>query len=61
MLAQMVGPHELLAALVTLEPLLARVRSPVPLQLVRPGESFAAEQPRTDERTFARVPPEVGA
>lgn len=51
-LGQVIAAHELFAAFGTLEPLLAGVRAPVPLQLVRSSETFAALRPRADERTF---------
>lgn len=51
-LGQVIAAHELFAAFGALEPLLAGVRAPVPLQLVRAGETFAALRPRADERAF---------
>lgn len=59
-LGQVIAAHELLVALRTLEALLAGVRPPVPLQLIRPGEPFAAVHPRADEGPFTRMPPQVG-
>jgi len=56
---EVVATHEPLVALGTREPLLARVRSDVPLKLVRPHESLAAEQPVADERSLAAVPAQV--
>lgn len=55
-LVQMITAHESFAALYALESLFARMRSSVSLQLVATGESLVAEQPRTHERPFARVP-----
>lgn len=52
----MVGTHEPLIAHGAREPFLAGVRAQMPLQLVRPREPFAAEQPIANEGTFARVP-----
>ena len=58
-LGQMIAPHEPLAARRAREPLLAGVRPKMTLQLVAPGEPLATEQPVTDERSFAGVPPEM--
>ena len=55
----MVGAHELLVALRALEALLARVRPPVPLQLVGAREPLAAEEPAADEGPLPAVPPQV--
>lgn len=60
MLGQMIRPHEPLAADITGEPLLSRVRPQMPLQLVGPGESLPAEQPVAEEWSLSRVPPQVG-
>lgn len=60
-LGEVVGAHELLDALGTLEALLAGVRAPMTLQLVRARELLAAEDPAADERPLARVPPQVSA
>ena len=57
----MIRSHELLVALRTEESLLAGVRAPVPLELVRPGEPLAAEGPVADEGPLAAVPPQMGA
>ena len=58
-LREVVRPHELLVALRALEALLARVRPPVPLQLVGAGEALSAEEPAADEGALAAVPPQV--
>ena len=58
-LTQMVAAHEALATDVTREPFLSRVRSNVTLQLVGACEPLATEEPVTDERSLARVPPQV--
>lgn len=58
-LRQVVRPHEPLVAHGTREPLLARVRPKMSLQLVGSREPFAAEQPIADEGPFARVPPQM--
>lgn len=60
-LGQVVGAHEALAALGALEALLARVRAPMPLQLVRAREALPAEQPVAQEGPLARVPAQVRA
>ena len=60
-LREVVGAHELLVALRALEALLARVRAPVPLELVGAGEALAAEEPAADEGALAAVPPQVRA
>lgn len=59
-LCQVIGPHEPFTADGAGEPLLAGVRPQVPLELVRPGEALAAEEPVADERALARVPAKVG-
>lgn len=56
---QVVAPHEPLPARGAGEPLLPRVRTKMTLQLVAPGEPFAAEQPVADERPLARVPSQM--
>lgn len=56
---QVIGAHELLGALRTLEALLAGVGSAVSLQLVGPRELLAAEYPTAYERSLARVPSQV--
>ena len=58
-LAQVVAPHKALVAHGTREPLLAGVRAQVSLQLVRPREPLAAEEPVAHERPLAGVPPQV--
>ena len=58
-LGEVVGAHELLVALRALEALLARVRPPVPLQLVGAREPLAAEEPAADEGALPAVPPQV--
>ena len=58
-LGEVVRAHELLVALGALEALLARVRPPVPLQLVRPRETLPAEQPAADKGPLPAVPPQV--
>ena len=59
MLSQVVGPHEALVADGAGEPLLPRVCSQVPLQLVGPGEPLPAEQPVAHEGSLSRVPSQV--
>ena len=56
---QVITAHEALAARVALEALLAGVRADVTLQLVGAREALAAEQPVTDEWSFASVPAQV--
>jgi len=59
MFGQVVTPHEPLAAVRANKALLPRVRPQVSLQLVRPGEALAAEQPVAHKRPLSRVPPQV--
>lgn len=59
MLGQMIGPHEPFITHRTCESFLTRVRAQVPLQLIGPRESLAAEQPVADEGPLARVPPQM--
>lgn len=55
----MVASHKAFVADRTGEAFLSRVGSQMSLQLVRSGEAFAAEQPVTNERPLASVPPQV--
>ena len=55
----MVGPHEPFVAEGTGKALLSSVGSKVALQLIRPGEAFAAEKPVADEGSLASVPAKV--
>lgn len=55
---KVIGAHKLLTALLTLESFLSRVSPTMPLQFVRSGESFAAEQPVTHKRSFTGMPSE---
>ena len=57
---QVIRAHEPLVADGASEPLLPGVCSQVSLELVRPGEPLAAEQPVADKGTLSRVPPEMG-
>lgn len=61
MLGQMIRSHELLGALRALEPLLAGVGPPMPLELVGPSEFLTAKYPTTDKRPFPGVPSQVSA
>lgn len=56
---QVVTPHEPLAAVRANKTFLPRVSPQVSLQLVRPGETLATEQPVTHKRPLSRVPPQV--
>lgn len=56
---QVVTPHEPLAAVRANKALLPRVSPQVSLQLVRPGETLATEQPVAHKRPLSRVPPQV--
>lgn len=58
-LGQVVTPHEPLAAVRAHEALLPSVSPQVSLQLVRPGEALATEEPVADKRPLARVPAQV--
>lgn len=58
--AQVIGAHESLVANWAGEPLLSRVRPQMALQFVGARESLAAKQPIANERTFARVPAQMG-
>ena len=55
-LRKVVRPHEPFIAERTSKPLLPSVGSKVALELVGPGEPFAAEKPVADERSFSGVP-----
>lgn len=59
MFRQVVTPHEPLAAVRANKALLARVSPQVSLQLVRPGETLATEQPVAHKWPLPRVPPQV--
>ena len=59
MLRQVVGTHESLVTLRTGKALLSSVGPEVALQLIRPGEPFAAEKPVADEGSLASVPAKV--
>lgn len=59
-LGQVVGAHEPLAAVLALEPLLARVRPSVALQFVGAREAFRAHVPVAAERLVAGVAAQVG-
>lgn len=52
-LVQVIRSHKLLTALRALEPLLPRVRPPVPLQLIGPGEPLAAVHPVADKGSLS--------
>lgn len=56
---QVVTPHEPLAAVRAHKALLPSVSPQVSLQLVRPGEALATEEPVADKRPLARVPAQV--
>ena len=56
---KMVRTHEAFVTLFALEALFAGVRAQVTLEFIGPGETFAAEQPVADKRSFAGVPPKV--
>jgi len=56
---QVVTPHEPLAAVRANKALLPSVSPQVSLQLIRPGETLATEQPVAHERPLPRVPPQV--
>ena len=58
-LREMIGPHEAFVTLFALEALFTGVRAQVSLEFIGPGETFAAEQPVADKRSFAGVPPQV--
>jgi len=58
-LGQVIAAHKLLVALAALEPLLARVRPSVALQLIGAREAFAAKHPGADKWPLAGVPAEV--
>lgn len=59
MFCQVVTPHEPLAAVRANKALLPRVSPQVSLQLVRPGETLATEEPVAHKRPLPRVPPQV--
>lgn len=63
-LRQMIAAHELLAAVVASEPLLASVRASMTLQLVTPCEPLRAVLPITGERLVssmtAKMSPQMG-
>lgn len=56
---EVVAPHEPLAAGLTGEALLAGVSPEMPLQLVRPRERLATEQPAAHEGALPGVPAQV--
>ncbi len=60
-LIQVIAPHEPLVANFTRELFLARVRSHVTLELIRPGESLTTKCPTAQERPLTRVLPEMSA
>lgn len=59
MFCQVVTPHEPLAAVRANKALLPSVSPQVSLQLIRPGETLATEQPVAHKRPLSRVPPQV--
>lgn len=56
---QVVTPHEPFAAVRANKALLPCVSPQVSLQLIRPGETLATEQPVAHKRPLPRVPPQV--
>ena len=58
-LGQVIRAHESLVADGAREPLLARVRPQMSLELVGAGEPLAAEEPVADEGPLTRVPPQM--
>lgn len=59
MFCQVVTPHKPLATVRANKAFLPCMSPQVPLELIRPGETLATEQPITHKRTLSRVPPEV--
>lgn len=55
----MVGSHEFFTTFRALESFFSRVSPPMSLEFIGSGESFPAEQPGTDERSFTGMPPEM--
>lgn len=58
-LGQMVASHKPFATFRACKAFLPSVSPQVSLQLVRPSETFATEQPVADEGPLASVPPQV--